>query len=81
MSFKYKLCALLVENTTRVQPIDEGGKPYLDTLCTYEDNEECYAIYENTGDDEDEEWEEYQHYGQDFEKARAEYLKLKAESK
>lgn len=77
MTNKYKLCRVDVWKYSKVQPIDVNGKPYLDTLCSYEDLDAYkYAIYENIGDDENEEWDEFTFYGDDFVKARDEYNKL-----
>lgn len=76
-SKKYKLCLIDKYEKSEVQPIDLNGREYGDTLCTYEEEGECYyAIYENIGDEHDEDWEEYAWYGTDFEKARKEYKKL-----
>lgn len=47
---KYKLVQIISHTDSVVQPITEDNKPYLDTLCTYEDDRITYAIYENKGD-------------------------------
>lgn len=76
---KYKLCRLEMTTTTKVVPITTKGIQYLDSLMSFEeDNDEyCYySIYENLGDDENEDWEEYMYYGDDFDKAVEEYEKL-----
>lgn len=73
----YKLCRIEVESKSTVVPINEEGKQCLDTLMTFENDEDCYyAIYENMGDDENEEWSEYDYFGDDFEEAVKAYKKL-----
>lgn len=75
---KYKLVRVDVETKSTVQPINEVGKDYLDTLCSFENNEDYYyAIYENMGDEENEEWSEYDYFEQDFDKALQAYKNLK----
>lgn len=77
MGNKYKLVRVDVETKSTVQPINEKGEEYLDTLCSFENNEDYYyAIYENIGDEQDECWSEYDYYEQDFERAVGEYKKL-----
>ena len=77
---RYKLVRVDVETKSTVQPIDEKGRDYLDTLCSFENNEDYYyAIYENTGSENDECWEEYDYFEQDFDKALEQYNKLKGE--
>lgn len=81
MANKYKLCKVLTSGDTNVQPIDVNGDPYGDILLSYaHDGEINYAIYENLGDDNDEDWDEYEYYGDKFEKARDEYNKLVKEA-
>lgn len=75
---KYKLVRVDVETKSTVQPINEVGKDYLDTLCSFENNEDYYyAIYENMGDEENEEWSEYDYFEQDFDRALQAYKNLK----
>ena len=77
MTNKYKLCRVEVTKVSKVQPIGVNGEPYLDTICSYEALDAYeYAIYENLGNDEYEDWDEYAFYGDDFVKARDEYNKL-----
>lgn len=74
---KYKLCRIEVKTESKVQPIDEQGEPYMDTLATFESGDDYYyAIYENIGDEELEEWAEYDYHGDDFKRALAEYKQL-----
>lgn len=73
---KYKLVQIISHTDSVVQPITEDNRPYLDRLCTYEDDRITYAIYENTGDDDDDIWDEYANYDEDFNKARREYRRL-----
>lgn len=81
MTNKYKLCRVLTTGHTTIQPIDVNGDPYGDTLLTYEsDATYQYAIYENWGDDNDEDWNEHSFYDEDFEKARDEYNRLVKEA-
>lgn len=78
MSNKYKLCAIYVDGKTEVQPINEKGEEYGGVLCTFEeDGEVYYAVYENIGDEQDEDWQEYHYFGDDFKGAKEMYNKLK----
>ena len=76
---KYKLCRLYMEGRTEVQPINENGDEYGDVLLSYEEDDDIpqYAIYENLGDGQDEDWNEWHYYGDDFEAARNMYIKIK----
>lgn len=75
---KYKLCRLYIDGRAEVQPINENGDEYGDVLCTFEeDGGVYYAIYENLGDEQDEDWQEYHYFGDDFKGAREMYNKLK----
>ena len=77
---KYKLCRVYDTQHSTVRTIDEEGRTYGDVLLTYEDDGNYYyAIYENSGDEQDEDWDEYGYYDQDFDKALEEYKKLKGE--
>lgn len=77
---KYKLCRIYQRKYGEVKPIDTDGKAYGDTLFTYGNETNFhYAIYENLGDNDHEDWEEYKWYGDDFTKAVEEYNKLKGE--
>lgn len=74
---KYKLCRVCCDEINEAQPINEKGEAYGDILETYQsDQHYFYAIYENQGDDECEDWYEYKFYA-DFDKAVKEYKKLK----
>ena len=76
---KYKLCIDDTFGKTIVQPINENGEEYGEPLMTLEGDGTCsYSIYINYGDDQDEDWEEYDFYD-NFEDALAEYKKLKEE--
>ena len=77
---KYKLCRVYYTQHSTVRTINEEGQTYGDVLLTYEDDGNYYyAIYENSGDEQDEDWDEYGYYDQDFAKALEEYKKLKGE--
>lgn len=77
MNNKYKLCRLETYAKTKVQPIDIGGEPYGDTLLTYEDDSDyTYAIYENLMEQDDEDWDEYEYFGDDLRKAEEKYNEL-----
>ena len=77
---QYKLCRVYYTQHSTVRTIDEEGHTYGDVLLTYEDDGNYYyAIYENSGDEQDEDWDEYGYYDQDFDKALEEYKKLKGE--
>lgn len=75
---KYKLCRVLEWQKSKVYPINERGEAYGDMLLSYEDDDDhyYYAIYENSGDNENEDWDEWGYYDQDFDKALEEYKKL-----
>lgn len=78
---KYKLCKVLTTGHTTIQPVDVNGDPYGDELLSYShDGEISYAIYENWGDESDEDWNEYEYYSEDFGKARDEYNRLVKEA-
>jgi hypothetical protein len=77
MESKYKLCRVYIEGRTRVQPITTTGVEYGDTLLSYEQDEEWnYAIYENLGDENGEDWNEYEYFRDDFAKAVERYVEL-----
>lgn len=74
---KYKLCLVDIYQKSEVYPINEKGVQYGDLLFSYEyDDENHYAIYENIGDDESEDWVEWGYYETDFEKAKRAYEQL-----
>lgn len=76
----YKLCRIEVHSKSKVIPVNEDGEQYLDTLFTFENDEDYYyAIYENLGTDEDEDWAEYDYFEQDFDRAVEAYKKLRGE--
>lgn len=77
----YKLCRNERRQLTKVVPITTKGIQYLDTLVSFEEdcNKATYSIYKNYGDEQDEDWGEYMHFGDDFDKAVEEYNKLKGE--
>lgn len=78
MKNKYKLCVVSNHYKKEVQPINEKGEEYGDTLLSYEDDDQdYYAIYENMGDDGDEDWCEYDTFD-DLEDAVEHYGKLKS---
>lgn len=76
---KYKLCRVENLQQSKVYPIDENGEEHGDMLLSYEDSEPqvYYAIYENLGDDNDEDWDEWGYYEDDFAKAKEAYEQLK----
>lgn len=77
---KYKLCRVYRYEYIEVKPINTDGNEYGDALYTCEQPDYYYyAIYENVGDNENEDWEEYAYYDDDFAKAVEEYNKLKGE--
>ena len=77
---KYKLCRVYRNEYGEVRPVDTDGNEYGNALYTYDNETEyTYAIYENLGDNNYEDWEEYGWYGDDFTKAVEEYNKLKGE--
>ena len=74
---KYKLCLVDIYQKSEVFAIDEHGVQYGDMLCSYEyDDQNHYAIYENLGTDEDEDWQEWGYYETDFDKALENYKQL-----
>lgn len=74
---KYKLCMVDIFQRSEVFPINERGEQYGDMLFSYEyDDENHYAIYENIGDDENEDWVEWGYYEDDFKKAKESYQQL-----
>ena len=80
MANNYKLCRNEFVNYTKVVPITEKGIAYQDTLVSFEGDENySYSIFKNYGDEQDEDWQEYQFFGDDFERAVDEYKKLKGE--
>ena len=77
---RYKLCRVYRHERGEAQPIDTDGNEYGNALYTFDDEKDyTYAIYENLGDDDYEDWEEYEYYDDDFDKAVEEYNKLKGE--
>lgn len=75
---KYKLCLVDLYQKSEVFPINEKGEQYGNMLNSYEyDDENHYAIYENVGDEQDEDWEEWGYYGTDFDNALTQYRILK----
>lgn len=79
---KYKLCVVDIYQKSEVFPINEKGEQYGDMLNSYEyDDQNHYAIYENLGNEEDEDWQEWGYYETDFEKAKREYERLQAEER
>lgn len=75
---KYKLVKVTIEGRSEFQPIDPvTGKDDGPILFVCEDDvNEQYAIYENLGDDEIEDWQEYSWWGDDLDGATLEYEKL-----
>lgn len=79
---KYKLCLVNIYQKSEVFPINERGQRYGDMLTSYEyDDTNHYAIYENLGNDEHEDWQEWGYYEDDFRKAKEMYNKLEREGK
>ena len=78
MNNRYKLCRVLNWQKSKVQPINEKGEAYGDILLSYEDDDDhyYYAIYENDGDENDEDWNEWGFYDQDFDEALKAYNQL-----
>ena len=78
MNNKYKLCRVLEWQKSKVQPINEEGEAYGDILLSYEDDDDhyYYAIYENLGDENDEDWTEWGYYETDFKLALRAYKGL-----
>lgn len=77
MNNKYKLCIVDSYQKSKVQPINEKGEEYGDVLLSYEDDGNCYyAIYENIGDENDEDWTEWGYYETDFKLALRAYKGL-----
>lgn len=75
---RYKLCRVHYSQDSTVKVINEDGVES-DTLCSYSTDEDefYYAIYENIGDDGEEEWDEWGYYDQDLERAVEDFNKLK----
>lgn len=75
---RYKLCRQEQRVLTKVQPIALNGEPYLDIIEDHywDDEDYTYAIYENLGNNDYEDWVEYEYYGDDFKRAREEYKRL-----
>ena len=77
MTNKYKLCRVWYDQHSVVKPINEEGLEYGNPLMAFEEEENYYyAIFENSGDNENEDWDEWGYYDQDFDKALEEYKKL-----
>lgn len=77
---KYKLCRVYRHECGEVKPVDTDGNEYGNALFTYDNEPDyAYAIYENLGDNDYEDWEEYAYYDDDFMKAVEEYNKLKGD--
>lgn len=75
---KYKLCLVDLYQKSEVFPINEKGEQCGDMLNSYEyDDENHYAIYENVGNEQNEDWEEWGYYGTDYDKALEAFKKLK----
>lgn len=74
---RYKLCRVYYSQNSTIKVINKDGIEG-DTLREYgtDDGEFYYAIYENIGDDEEEEWDEWGYYEDDFERALEAYNKL-----
>lgn len=66
MENKYKICRVWYDQHSVVKPINEEGLEYGNPLMTFE----------NSGDNENEDWDEWGYYDQDFDKALEEYKKL-----
>lgn len=81
MSNQYKLCRNELSRHIKVIPITEKGIQYQDILVGFEEDEEefSYSIFKNYGDEQDEDWQEWEFFGDDFDKAVAEYKRLKGE--
>lgn len=88
MGKRYKLCRVYERQDLKVQPINENGEDYGDTLLTMEGDDwgYYYAIYENLNynpddpdNDNDEDWDEWHYYDQDFQTALAKYKELTGE--
>ena len=75
---RYKLCRVEVETKSSVYPLDENGNEITTASMVEFDNcdDYYYAIYENIGDEQFEEWDEYACYNDDKQKAVEEYQQL-----
>lgn len=75
---KYRLCRVEVESKSSLMLLDENGKDICATpMEVFENNEDYYyAIYENMGDEQFEEWSEYEYFEDDKERAMEEFNKL-----
>lgn len=75
---KYRLCRVEVEKKLDVMLLDADGEDMCSApmLEIEGDDDYYYAIYENIGDDQFEEWEEYDCFGDDKERAMEEFKKL-----
>lgn len=74
---KYKLCVVDIYQKSEVYALNEKGQTYGDMITSYEyDDQNHYAIYENLGNDEHEDWQEWGYYETDYDKAREMYNKL-----
>ena len=79
---KYKLCRVDYTQSSWVRPIDEAGKDEGYTLTEFgDDGAYYYAIYENVGDKDTEDWAEWGYYEDDLDKALKAFKKLKEKIK
>lgn len=75
---KFKLCRVDYTQSSWVRPIDESGKDEGYTLTEFgDDGAYYYAIYENVGTEEAEDWQEWGYYEDDLDKAIRVFNKLK----
>ena len=74
---RYRLCVVDIYQRSEVYALNEKGQQYGDMLASYEyDDQNHYAIYENLGDDENEDWQEWGYYETDYDKALEAYKQL-----
>lgn len=77
---RYKLCRVDYTQSSWVRPVDEKGKDEGYTLTEFgDDGGYYYAIYENLGDEKNEDWAEWGYYEDDFNRALEAFNKLKEE--